>query len=501
MTINKATLGNMGELQLAQLVPYQGMKQVFMPPVIGVFLITLKNSRNGSIRALFSYYDTKLNKVTASELHLGLNYYKAFTMFMLKVISNKLQVAGVLPDKVILAPNYYINKTVVEYINTISGLKVDNYSTRSFNHPIKAIIRRRLKEIVDLETLINRINTDLNQFILIPIKEYKQAPKSWNAGSNNIRGYATYINKKQSKPTITLPDSSGLVAGVIKEAPTQKSKHWETLSVSSPGGIGSAQINGLVNSLFRDIIPKGTPNGAIAGIAVQLVGDMGNGSFRSLSYVDIIDPRDKESERALINSLGFRMEIIQQKYLSESFSRMLLRYKILSKAPTIKFKDRAEINEEFEEYKTTHNGSILPETMDLTQWGDVIKRTKRLTVIKMANGLIAEVIRHGYTHENIISVFMRRAEGEVRVLSAVDKSMGLPSDLSHFVRTIEKKTTVYRKGVVVNLTEYMDRNFIPILKPRRIPRKFKILTMDLETRNQDGVLLPVCVSTSDGKDT
>jgi hypothetical protein len=98
-------------------------------------------------------------------------------------------------------------------------------------------------------------------------------------------------------------------------------------------------------------------------------------------------------------------------------------------------------------------------------------------------------IQRKTSFKNIISVFYKRIGRPIYFTDERESD-----DLTTFTRTFSNISYKFNRGVQVLFKQLFDKiEFIDILKPHKTPR-FKFITMDLETKEKDGKLIPVCIS-------
>ena len=101
---------------------------------------------------------------------------------------------------------------------------------------------------------------------------------------------------------------------------------------------------------------------------------------------------------------------------------------------------------------------------------------------------------------NFVTVYEKRLMGSIKVFSFMDKLRVINNkiDSRTFERIFDDHTIYFLKGEVKLTVEDIKCKYIEKIKPHKEPNN-KVLTMDLETREIDKKLEPVCVSIYDGK--
>jgi hypothetical protein len=101
-------------------------------------------------------------------------------------------------------------------------------------------------------------------------------------------------------------------------------------------------------------------------------------------------------------------------------------------------------------------------------------------------------------NKHIVLISVQKIGGLYEVLRFRDEILKDPRDLYSFKRFYKNTTIYFKKGIQVLLLEAIKCDFIKKLKAQKEP-KFKIITMDLETRevakdDRTKIMQPVCIS-------
>jgi hypothetical protein len=101
---------------------------------------------------------------------------------------------------------------------------------------------------------------------------------------------------------------------------------------------------------------------------------------------------------------------------------------------------------------------------------------------------------------NFVTVYEKRLIGSVKLFSFMDKLRVINKkvDYKTFDRIFDDKSIYFIKGEIKLNVEDIKCKYIEKIKPTKEPNN-KVITMDLETREINKKLEPVCVSIYDGR--
>jgi hypothetical protein len=140
----------------------------------------------------------------------------------------------------------------------------------------------------------------------------------------------------------------------------------------------------------------------------------------------------------------------------------------------------------------------IPKNMDVKKWGDFVYNAKeKIYNITIKDSMfIAKVIRQ--YKQNVVYILVQKIGGLYEVLKFRDEILEDSRDLYTFKRVYKNTTIYFKKGIKVLILEMIKCTFITKLKEQKEP-KFKIITMDLETRevikdDKTKRMEPVCIS-------
>jgi hypothetical protein len=136
--------------------------------------------------------------------------------------------------------------------------------------------------------------------------------------------------------------------------------------------------------------------------------------------------------------------------------------------------------------------NTVPLTTDISKWGTIIKNENN--VITLENPKLPGIII-------VITVYQNKQTYEFIINDTTkfffeDIFYGINKD--SFIRMVGNEQTLHVQGGKVMFKSYSQKvNFIePVIQPKENINKF--ITIDLETRNINGVLRPYCISLYDG---
>lgn len=211
---------------------------------------------------------------------------------------------------------------------------------------------------------------------------------------------------------------------------------------------------------------------------------------RSISYVQRVGYSDFNS--LLDSFLGF-WSIRSDLYKVEQFYQIIYTYKLIPKISTIplsskilnhKNKDKENISY-FKFY-----GYELPTTMDYRSWGILIE-SNILIVYKPKSKIEYHI--HIYEDRQEVSVF---SDGHF-MIHFTDILLDV-HDLSTFYRIIKEQSYLFVNGSLALKSVKRDHTYLGSLSPMK-KTSFKVLTMDIETREDGETLSPYCISIYDGR--
>lgn len=219
------------------------------------------------------------------------------------------------------------------------------------------------------------------------------------------------------------------------------------------------------------------------------------GEFKSISYIQRVNKNDFN---LLLYSFIEYWNIKSEDYHLIEASGIRFTYKLLSLNLNIKeskLTKHVKISNDLnlnKESSFKFKGYNLPCTMDITQWGDAQfynDYSKAIVYKKKSKGEYHISLFKNYS---IIELIV-----ENKIIIRFKDSILDINDLSSFQREIKNQTYLFDKGKIILKKIVRETNFISKIN-QSVSLSDKILTMDLETRNIKGKLIPYCVCIYDG---
>lgn len=227
-------------------------------------------------------------------------------------------------------------------------------------------------------------------------------------------------------------------------------------------------------------------------LLVQMKAQNELGQYRSISTLQILKFYNFPMlRRIFIEYWGLK----NQTYLSGKYKYIIFTYKIINsdipeKITTVE--DDLFIEKEKESTTKYSFGFELPNTMDITTWGDYHMNESCKEAIVYKKYSHAEY--HVKLEDQSTTVDIK--VGDRKLITFID-TMKDPQDLSTFTRTINNQTYYFCRGELLLKKIEKEVHFLSNKTPDN-HNFLKIITMDLETRLIDGVMTPYCVSIYDG---
>ena len=224
-------------------------------------------------------------------------------------------------------------------------------------------------------------------------------------------------------------------------------------------------------------------------IFVQFKVRTGRHMSRSISYVQRVGYSDLDN---LVDSfLGF-WSVRSELYKIERFYQIIYTYKIIFKNSLktqilIDKKMSKEVVPFFNFY-----GYDLPLTMNYREWGIYIESASQslVTIYKLKSKIEYRIKIYEDKHE--ISVYMNNR----LMFQFVDVLLDV-NDLSTFHRVIKEQEYVIIKGNLELKVSHRKGSYLSEIQVSKL-NAFNVITMDLETLEEEGRLVPYCISLFDG---
>lgn len=156
------------------------------------------------------------------------------------------------------------------------------------------------------------------------------------------------------------------------------------------------------------------------------------------------------------------------------------------------------IHEPIDKFKaTTSNifGYELPNNMNLFTWGKVIKQSEDIVFIEFSKNNVKYIYEIEIGQEfNLVKIKSHYLEDEVLLEF---KDYPEKGSFTNFTRKVKKFEYIFRDGEILVTLENKDTRFIKSLA--KVKRNFtKFITIDIETRTLDNIMIPYCICFYDG---
>jgi len=447
----------------------------------------LNLSGGGINRFVFLLYDYKTNTVLNFQIYDGKSCYKEFNKFIRTGIMSNFENSSVEKENfTILVPRNYVSKQTVQLAQMIRTIILEGYSQYEdmpkMMKTIKTYIKGKNLRDISAENFSNLINS-LNIKISMNLESY-----TCNNDINHKRmGLSTVFLRKYSTVSSTKCSNK---AGGFK---------WETYKsvVMNPDLF---DLSGFVSKFWLEVVKPTTNDRPEIKIAIQLKGVLEDLGVRSITHVDTIDVTQ---QLLVLDAFKHRLNQTSENYnASNRVCQLIIVYKVLGVSSQGRITTPyTTMNSVKPSYNKKNLGSQIPPTMDIKDWGPITENsnTKALT-IKLNTNIYAEV--NIKDNMNFVSIYEKRLTGKLQLFTFVDvlrlnKNAAKP-DYQTFNRVFNDKIISFVNGEISLNVDDIKCKYIDNIQKQGSPNN-KIITMDLETREINGVLDPVCVSIYDGK--
>ena len=218
-----------------------------------------------------------------------------------------------------------------------------------------------------------------------------------------------------------------------------------------------------------------------------------SGVFRSISYLQVFDYISYNSLHGILTELW---DIKSEEYHVEIYTDIKFTVKVLGFNNTDTKSRFNRSRKAFLKDKATtfkFGGYKLPNSMDITRWGHCIFNNDYQSAI---------VYKQHSTSEFHIQIQDRSLHVELKigdkVLLTFTDTMVDKTDLSTFNRVVKGQKYYYEEGKIFLKQIEKKAQYLTKLRKSNVMSEH-FITMDLETRNVDGVMIPYCISVYDGK--
>lgn len=500
----------------AQLLYLFGDEDNIHSGVVSLISFTGKDS----IKVL-TYFSSFSGRVEAIELVKGPFSITHFVDFIVKVHSinvitpvlYRLGANGYEPSKsLILVPKNFARDWVYKKLDELN-IEIKPYLWKDETLPQtvkdihKTIVEAKTPNI-DAENPINIVNAISKAHTKIQLKLERLA------SVNSTAPQTSSINSS-SPLTNRYKDSFNPLAFVGKRrfSTTQynlneTSKYVRTIAEVNTKVVNPQAFTKLVNLMSSDVLKKvGGEKYNLVKISVLAkvkfkVKDEDDFepsfAFKSLSYLDVIIANDFK----VLPEVYFKIWDKRFNYLYHDLevAGIVLDYKILDPGFKRKFVTAHIINTIAKGYTPEKVNLQLPKTMDLQMWGHY----------KFSEFTMSYVIETNIKGAKDISVQVSESGGRISHIGVINYIWGFSSPKFVDYRDTEDRVNTFTRhfidlgikffyinGVEVGYEEPSNSKgkFIDKLKPQKVDKNtFKIMTMDIETRELNGVLDALCLS-------
>lgn len=217
-----------------------------------------------------------------------------------------------------------------------------------------------------------------------------------------------------------------------------------------------------------------------------------NEELKSISYVQRVN--SKEFNLLLQTFIAF-WEIKSEDYHEMLIKGIVYTYKLLNPNLPIKNSKILLHKKRFveKELNFKFNGINLPTNMDYTKWGDIHYYNEDKNLIVYRKGSKSEY--HITLNKDFSNIDLKI---ENKILFSFKDTMLEANNLNTFKREFKNQTFIFEEGELKFKSINRKTSKIKQIKPS-ITLSEKFITMDIETRNINGILSPFCVSIYDGK--
>ena len=253
--------------------------------------------------------------------------------------------------------------------------------------------------------------------------------------------------------------------------------------------------NNLINAFnqfYEEVISKLNKDQRVSIIFRVKIGDE---FYRNISNIQILNIDNYPS---ILEIFIEYWDIKDNEYLSYSINEIIFTYKIYipnSKSkPTIKTQISKLETLKFKTNLLKLGGYSLPNTMDLFHWGDVVFFNNDTNALVFKNKSKAEY-HITFIDEKSMNIKYQLND---KVLLEFTDILQDKNNLSTFTRTIQNKKYYFRNGEIISKIKiYKVKKILTLKKQPYYINKF--ITLDIETKVINNVIIPYAISYFDGK--
>ena len=272
--------------------------------------------------------------------------------------------------------------------------------------------------------------------------------------------------------------------------------YYKTYSIKNGISITNHLLESYISHFWSDIF-KGIENSHLMLMCKVQFNDEGS-SYRTLGHLRKVNIDDKE---LFIDYLSQRLTLLNDSYISVPISNITFSYIIKDGLATNNRKLLQDVSDTKLPFHSFNNME-LPISMNPLDYGTIV--AKEMNVIVNGEAFNRFVVTNGpRTYQ--IDVTLDGLTNTVRILGAIDLEWidtRLSNDLEDsytFKREIKKSTIYFMDGEKVLRKQILSAKPFKNLKVDcSLTNKF--YTMDIETINQDGKLIPYLICAYNGSD-
>ena len=465
----------------------------------------------------FGFSDT----MTPIEVLVHAYYIISFSMLVLTLLLIYLYLANkfreynlysrisskILPDKIRLyldklySKGNKVSERFIVYIFMINTLLMiifillNIYISSELNSNLEDYIRLYILE-KNMKGTIPIIFTLKNKIPMLRIVKFS---RSFHSSSNNnnhpIQELEQTKNKMIKNTNLTEVGNALLNKNGIH--------YWKEFTLETPGGFLTGNLIGyFTKRFFVEIInPCFNQYKNITYCAIFKV-VFKDGSVRCISNLVVVTR--KTSVNNLIKIFTDYWHLRGENYHLQELKKIFISYRTFHVNDVSK-KEKFQNNllnlngKEILDKNFEYTGYNLPSTTDLSKWGIQLRQKEGESQLispvgrSKSNNILYNIF--SYKNKNTIQVF----SGDRLMLEFEDFLTEGEKNLGTFKRVMKNATIYYKNGIKVKEIINRKLKFInSISKDLYLNENF--ITLDIETRNVDGELFPICISIFDGNE-
>lgn len=271
---------------------------------------------------------------------------------------------------------------------------------------------------------------------------------------------------------------------------------WLNYSVELKNKIlRKSDIDRSLKNFWKDIMLN-LDNDIIVLIQFKIKNNLGE--YKSISYVQSVD-NNNNNLNELIEIFNEFWSLKLEEYHMIIISSIIYNYKIIYSEKNLneninnisKISSHKKIKQD-KQPTFNFGGFNLPNTMDITEWG----------VSHIYNNYInAIVYKNNSKCEYHITLYERSQDVEMKIGNKIilkfTDSMNDNTNLKSFTRKIKNQIYIFENGILILKKIKRETSYLSKIK-LSANRNKNFITMDLETKLINGIMIPYCVCIYDG---